>query len=206
MTAPTGILSGVGYRNAVLFALTTAGYPAATATTPYEGIRVSGNKVLTLNDPEPRRIFHLGDDSIISIDVLPPQEAITGELHTGKENAILDAAIGNVKVFTVGESTMVGEGTDQRGYEPQMGMLAYRQAQDTDPDSATFGQRSWSWRILPKVQLISRDTGFSDQPEDKTYTVIPAKVGAHLWGTAFSTAVEGFLQAVAVAVGDKVGQ
>jgi hypothetical protein len=189
------IRSGVGFRNCVIFGLDANGLPLATSTTPYEGLRLSGAKVLTITDPEPRRIPYPGDDGIISIDVLPPNEAITGELHTGKMNDTVDAVLSGQKAFQVGSMTLFGEGTDQRGFEPQVGLLAYRQAQDTDPDSLTFGKRGWEIRFMPRAILVSRDVGFSDQPDDHIYTVIPAKVSSHLWGGAFTLATEGMLQA-----------
>lgn len=195
MAAPSGIRSGVGFRNVVLFGLNTAGLPAATATTAYEGLRMSGAKTLTINDPEPRRMNHVGDDSLISIDVLPPIEALSGELHTGKIDDPVEELLTGQKKFSVGEAALFGIATDKRGYENQVGILAYRQAQDTDPASATFGLRLWEFRIMPKAILYTRETGFTDQVEDHVYTVVPAKSGAHLWGTQFSPSVEGFAQA-----------
>lgn len=195
MAAPSGIRSGVGFRNVVLFGLNVTGTPAATATTPYEGVKMSGAKTLTINDPEPRRMNHVGDDTLITIDVLPPIEALAGELHTGKIDDDVEALVTGQKKFSVGEAALFGVATEKRGYENQVGLLAYRQAQDTDPDSPTFGMRLWDFRIMPKVILYTRDTGFTDQVEDHTYTVVPAKSGAHLWGTPFALATEGFKQA-----------
>lgn len=192
MSAPSGIRSGVGFRNAVLFALNAAGLPAATASTPYEGVRITGNKVLTITEPEPRRIPYTGDDGIFGLDVLPPNEILTAELHTGKVNDELDALVGGIKKFTVGEMALLGINTDKKGYEPQVGMIAYRQAQDTDPESATFGARSWEFRVFPKVQIISRESGFADTPDERVYTLVPAYVTSHLWGAAFTEAAEGF--------------
>lgn len=196
MSAPTGISSGVGFRNCVVFPLNEAGLPepGTASATAYEGVLVSGAKVLTINEPEPRRISHIGDDTVLTLDFLPPTEAATAELHTGKVNNTLDAAVGGMKKFTVGEAAMLGVATDKRGYEPQVGLLAYRQAQDTDPSSATFGSRTWDFRIMPKAWVYARDSGYSDQPEDRIYTVTPAYCSAHLWGTAFSESTEGMLR------------
>jgi hypothetical protein len=195
MTAPTGIRSGVGFRNCVIFALNAAGLPAATATTPYEGVRLSGAKTLTINDVEPRKITHVGDDVIIAIDFLPPVEGMSGELHTGKRNDVVDAVLTGQKAFAAGNIAMFGLGTDKRGYEPQVGLLAYQQANDTDPASVTLGRRVWESRVMPKALLYSRDTGLGDQPTDHIYTVVPAIVGAHLWGPAFTDNIEGHLSA-----------
>lgn len=192
MTAPTGTRSGVGFRNAVIFALNAAGLPDAIATTAYEGLRITGNKVLTITEPEPRRIPYIGDDGIFGMDVLPPTEALTAELHTGKVNDPVDALISGIKAFTVGEMAMLGVNTDKKGYEPQVGMIAYRQAQDTDPASPTYGLRLWETRIFPKVQIISRESGFADAADDRVYTLVPAYCTANLWGTTFTDLANGF--------------
>lgn len=194
MTAPTGVRSGVGFRHAILFALNSAGTPNASSTAVYEGVQLSGAKVLTINDPEPRRISHIGDDTLITIDMLPPTEGISGELRTGKLDDVVDTLLTGQVSFTVGEAKLFGIGTDKRGYEAQVGMLAYRQAQDTKPGSATFGQRVWDFRIMPRVVLFTRESGYADTPEEHVYTVVPMKCGAHLWGTAFATLTEGFTQ------------
>jgi hypothetical protein len=194
MSAPTGIRSGVGFRNCVIFALDANGYPAATDETPYEGTLISGVRTMSLNDPELRRIPNPGDDGIVGIDTLPPSEAITGELRTGKINDVVDALITGQKAFTVGEATLFGIGTEKRGFENQVAMIAYRQAQDTDPDSPTFGIRFWDFRILPKTILYTRETGYAETMEEHIYNVIPAKVTSHIWGTVFTEEVEGFVQ------------
>jgi hypothetical protein len=47
---------------------------------------------------------------------------------------------------------------------------------------------------MPKAWLYTRDSGYNDQPEDRVYTVTPAYVSSHLWGTAFGTSTEGFVR------------
>ncbi len=191
MTAPTGIRAGVGFRHCVIFALNSNGVPNATSTSPYEGIVLVGSKALTVTEPEPRRIPYPGDDTILSIDVLPPLEAITGELRVGSTNDILDALISGVSNVTVGEALLHPVGTEKKGYEPQVGILAYRQGQDLDPNSPNFGRRVWDFRIFPRAWLISRDQGYSDNAEERVYTVAPVKVTQHLWGVPFSLTSEG---------------
>lgn len=197
MTTPSGIQSGVGFRHCQIFALDGDGYPLVetSGSVPYAGITISGGKTLTLNDPEPRQIVHVGDDRPIALDTLPPTEPVSGELQTAKANFIVDALLSNTDVITRGEVKFMGAGTDQRGNEAQVAMVAYRQSLDTDPASSNFGKRLWDSRFMPKAQVITRENSFDDNPETRVYTVRPQFVTKHVWGTVFSSASEGYGQA-----------
>jgi len=195
MSTPSTIRSGVGFRHCQVFGLDSNGYPAATSTTAYEGLHVSGVKALTINDPEPRQITHAGDDRVIALDVLPPQEAVTGELKVAKVNDAVDALLTGQLSFTVGEAKLFGIGTNERGNEVQVGLLAYRQTLDTDPDSANFGARRWEFRLMPKVILVPREGSLDENPEERVYGVYPQFVTKHLWGESFADGTEGFVQA-----------
>jgi len=189
------IRSGVGFRHVQLFALAADGYPNATDTSEYAGLRISGARALTINDPEPQQISHLGDDRVFALDVLPPTEALSGELVVGKVNDVVAQVIGDDLAVSVGEAQILGIGTDNRGDENQVALLAYRQTLDTDPDSTTFGSRRWEFRLFPKTFVIERESGFQSAPEEKMYTIRPQFVTKHLWGTAFAVGTEGFEQA-----------
>lgn len=194
MSAPTGMRSGAGFRSCVLFALDAAGLPAATSeTVPYEGVKLSGAKVLTVTDPEPRKIFHTGDDSIVAKDMLPPLEGMSAELHAGKLNDVVDALLSGQLQFSVGDIAMFGGGTDKRGFETQVGLLGYQHAPDADVDAGSAGTGGWNGIVFPKAYIFQRETGFNDQPADRVYSVMPMTVAKHLWGPAFTTIVEGFL-------------
>ena len=225
MSAPSKVRSTAGFRSLVLFELNASGYPigalALRASTPYTisgsaisgstvavpvgtaisgsvgyyGIQHSGAKVLTINDPVPRVIPHIGDDGVFSLQVLPALEPANGELRLDKTNDIVDAIAGNVKSFTVGEANLLGSVTGQRGFENQLAALAYSFAQDTDPDSAAFGATTWDFRLFPKATVFQRDTGYGQEANERMYSFTPAYVTAHMWGTAFTTAVEGFARA-----------
>lgn len=190
MSAPSKTSVGVGFRNATLFALDANGYPAAApGGLAYEGIRATGAKVLTINDPAYRVISHTGDDRVLQIDQLPATEGASAELHLGRHNDDLEAAISGLKAFVVGEMNMLGAGvTDRSGFEPTVGLMGYSQAQDEG------GNRVWSVRIFPKCTIAKHVTGFSDSPEDLTYNVVPALCTRHLWGVAFNLATEGATQ------------
>lgn len=195
MTAPATIRSGVGFRECQIMALDTSGYPAATTTAAYAGVTLSGARTLEITDPEPQQIVHRGDDRPFALDVLPAQEPMSGALVTGKTDDVAEAVISDGKSFTVGEAKLFAVGHDKRGDEPQVALLAYRQSMDTDPDSANYGKRSWEFRLFPKVLVIPMESGFSENPEEKRYSLKPQFVSKHLWGTTLSTSTEGVSQA-----------
>ena len=176
----------------------TVALPAGTAVSGsvgYYGIRHSGAKVLTINDPVPRVLPHVGDDGVIALQVLPALEPANGELHVDKTNDVVDAIAGNVKPFQVGEMNLEGVSTSQRGYENQVGAIAYSFAEDTDPDSSHFGSTIWDLRIFPKATVFQRDSGYGQDVNERVYSFTPGYVTTHLWGTAFTMAVEGFTRA-----------
>lgn len=190
MTAPSGKFAGSGFRYCTVYALDGNGYPAAANTTVYEGIQAEGAKTLTLTEPEPRTINITGDDRLFAMDVLPALEGMRGELSIARANLELDAALRGLKVLTVGEAKgLLGGVTDMSGFEPQVGMLAYRQALDEN------GARVWECRVLPRAVLVPRDPGFAEADTPFTFSVLPQIVTRHLWGTAFTADVEGAVQA-----------
>lgn len=197
MTAPSGIRQGVGFRNIQILALDSSGYPAATATTAYEGVQISGAKSMTITDPEPRQIVHVGDDRVLQLDVLPPTEPISGELNAGKANDVVDAVLTPVKSATVGEAKIFAIGHDQRGNENQVAILAYRQTLEADPSDANYGKRLWEFRLLPKCFVIPREGSLDDNPEARTYAVRPQLATKHVWGAALSASTEGVTMAQA---------
>ncbi len=195
MAAPNTIRSGVGFRWCQVLAMNATGYPAATDTSEYAGLRISGARSLTINDPEPQQIIHLGDDRPFALDVLPPTEPITGELTVSKINDVVDAILTDDVSVTVGETKVFGIGTDNRGDENQVILLAYRQTLDTDPASSAYGSRRWEFRLFPKVFVIPREGGLVEAPEERMYTVRPQFVKQYPWGVSFAVGTEGFEQA-----------
>jgi hypothetical protein len=225
MSKPTLVRSTAGFRNATLFELTSglplgalvlepvtpfqasgsviqssgsvvvARGTAVAGPVPYYGATISGVKVLTLNDPTPRVLPHVGDDGVMSLQVLPATEPVTGELTVDKTNDIVDLVVSAVKSVTVGEMNIMGQATNKRGFEPQVGVLAYSAGQDTDPNSSTFGNQEWDFRILPKALVFTRDTGYRAEVNERMYTVAPQYSTSHIWGTQFTVAADGFKRA-----------
>lgn len=194
-TTPGTIRSGVGFRHVQVLLLNEDDYPNATSTAAYEGAQISGVRAMTIDDPEPRDIVHIGDDSVFQRDVLPPDTPISGELRTGKVNDTVDDIITDDIVTEIGDMNFFGFGTNTRGDENQVAIVAYRQTLDTNPGSTDFGKRRWEGRLYPKCYLIPRESGFEDTPEERAYTLRPLFCTKHLWGVAFSGDVEGFTRA-----------
>jgi hypothetical protein len=221
MSTPTYIRSTAGFRSITIFEL-SSGLPLGAATlepyTPYTvsgsvisgsvvsvaagtvvsgsvgyyGVGVTGARTLTINDPNPRVIPHIGDDGVFSLQVLPPTEPVTGELNVDKTNDTVDAIVSNVKKVTIGEAHFMGQSTNKRGYENQVGFLAFSAAQDTDPNSTTFGTNYWDFRIAPKAILFTKDSGYGQEANLRVYSVSPMYTTAHLWGVAYTTGTDGF--------------
>jgi hypothetical protein len=195
MTAPSGKRSGAGFRHCQILALNSDGYPNASSTAAYEGINVSGARVLELNDPEPRQIVYRGDDRVFGLDSLPADQPMTGQLTAGKVNDEVGAAVSDAESFTVGQMKMIAFGHDKRGDEPDVAIVAYRQARDYDPSSANYGKRVWEMRLLPKVQVVEMEAGFGDDPDERQYSLYPQFVTKHLWGESLAEGTEGVTQA-----------
>lgn len=193
MAAPSNKKSGVGFRHCQIFALDANGFLAASSTTAYEGLQVSGVRNLTLDIPDPRKINHVGDDRVFAIDQLPPTDGASGQMVVGKNNFDVDALATGAKAATIGEAKFFGRGTDKQGSEAQLCMLVWRQALNTEPGASRV--RYWDIRLLPICQLIPKNPGFSENPEEMTYTIWPQVVAKYPWGTAFTEATEGMTEA-----------
>lgn len=185
MTAPSDIRLTSGLRAVQMFALDTNGFilPSASGSAGrYTGTEISGAHVWEFTEPEPRKITHVGDDRVIAVDFLPPQDGISGNLRTGKVNDVVDALVNGITAVEAGEKNFLLINTDQRGNEPQVGMMVYAQSLD----DATGG-RVWDGMIFPKAQLYALESGFGGEAKEKTYAFVPAIVTKHIWGSSFSS-------------------
>lgn len=201
MAAPSGKSASVGFRNVRIYALNAAGVPNApdyvTATpNPYEGVRVTAAKALSITHPEARRVTHFGDDFVFMIDRLPPTETISGELRTGKQDNAVDALVSGVKAYNLGTAGSTAAGlsiaTDQQGFEPLLGMVGYQQGGEGDSTlGGLYGSRVWRSMMFPQTWLILREQGQSEAVLEPQYAVFPQICAAHLWGLPYTTSVEG---------------
>lgn len=196
MTVPATTRSGVGLRHIQILATDASGYPNATSpTTPYEGLQMSGAQAFTLNDPPASPVTHRGDDRPFAQDILPSSEPITGEIRVAKTNDALDVILTGQLSISIGETRWFGLGTDQKGCEEQVIVLAYWQSIDTDESSSNFGKRLWDSRLIPKSFVVPQGKGSEmEQTEQKMYVLNPQFVRQYPWGVTYALATEGFLQ------------
>lgn len=199
MAVTTSKAAGAGFRHVRVYSLDTNGLGVVPDTydadTAYDGIHLEMAKALSLTVPDPQNIAHTGDDRVMQVDLLPPTEAVTGELRTGHTNLAADALLSNVKVAALADMVVTGYGTDQQGKEPVVLILGYRQAVVTDPARADKGSRCWIWTLLPKA-LVYAKAGPQEEggADENSYTVQPTVVSAYPWLIAFTCATEGFLE------------
>lgn len=179
------IVSGVGIRYGVVFALdvtTSLPLPAAASAVPYVGIEVEGIKTATANDPAPRNIAHYGQDRAYAQDSLPPDTLESFAFTTSKSNLVLDAALEGTKIRSYAGFEARAANTDKKGNEPQVMALFYRQALDTDKNSATFGKlRQWNARIYPSARIAPQTDSYEKEATDKTYNGTPTNTGYTPW-------------------------
>lgn len=179
------IVSGVGTRYGVVFALdaaTALPLPAASSAQPYTGIEIEGIKTATANDPAPRTITHYGQDRPFAQDSLPPDTLESFTVTTAKTNMVLDTALEGTKIRSYAGFESRAANNDKKGSEPQVMAFFYRQALDTDKNSATFGKlRQWNGRVYGSARMSPMTPGYEKDATDQTYTGIPTNTGYTPW-------------------------
>lgn len=188
MTAAAEIVSGVGVRYGQVFVLDSNGLPyQATANATMEtGVQIEGIKTLAATTPAPQRINHLGDDTAYAQDSLPPTEIESFNITTSKTNLALDAYLEGALVKNIGNAEFRVGDSDNRGNEPLVCSMFYRQALDTVDGSPTFGKlRQWHGRIYPSARISPQTQSFEQLATDVTYVATPTKVTQTPWGEDF---------------------
>jgi hypothetical protein len=191
---------GAGLQGVYLYEIdaATGKIKNGTMAAPYAGVHVQNARVITVNDPEPRRITHLGDNRATGVTVLPAQEFVTGELRTGVRNREVDEILAGINEITVGEAKYYGVGTDRRGFENQVCLIGYSNSQDADEDSANAGDALWDSLIIPKARLLVREPSKDDNALEMAYTINPYPVTKYPWGVSFAMNTEGYKSAAAL--------
>jgi hypothetical protein len=200
MAAISQKAAGAGFRHARIYQLDSNGLGLVPATydadTAYDGVCIELPKALTLTVPDPQTIAHTGADRVAQVVLLPPTEAVTGELRAGHTDLEVEGIVGGTKVQELADFVVGGVGTDQQGKEPDVGVLGYRQAAVTDPSRADRGSKCWIFNMLPKATLFAKGGPAEEGGADEnTFTVQPKVVSAFPWLIEFTCADNGFLEA-----------
>ena len=188
MTAPTERTLNTGLRYACVFELNTDNTPKATGVTAYEGLQFQGSTAYDLNIPDARKLTGLGEDGITQVVFLPPTDGADGKLNTEGADPTLAALLDGTKIATLGEISLVGMATDQQGFEPQVGLMLYQLA-----TGLVTGKQYWHTHFLPVAKAIRKGGGMGPDKSVTVYQIAPNRVSKHLWGVAFTKAIEGYL-------------
>lgn len=192
------IVSGVGARYGTAILLDPATglpYQATPSATPETGIVIEGIKTASATDPEPQRFTHYGDDFPFAQDSLPPQTVETFAYTTAKSNLRLDAYLEGALVRTYGTDDDIQArlaDSNQRGNEPFVMAMFYRQALNTANGAPQFGiERQWNIRIYPATRISPISPSYEAAITDNTYQGTPTNTGRTPWGEDYETSTWG---------------
>jgi hypothetical protein len=189
MAAPSLKIFSVGMNAARYYALTSAGYPAATNATVYSGVSIGGPIALTLETTDPEVVTHPGNNAIQQYDVLPSQGVTGGTLVVSREDAATIAAFSNTKVHVISDFNMIGWQTSQQGNESNFALLAYDQAKDTT------GARVWRTHVISRAIITPKPKGMARERGDIVYNLQPQICSRPFFGADYSASDNGYLTA-----------
>lgn len=170
-----------------------SGQAVATA---YNGLHVSGAQALSVEVPEPQRVPVAGDDRVYYTFQLPPDEAVTGELRTTKENTEVHALVTGTNQWGSDPIRKVGFATDVQGDEPPLFMWGRRRAVDARPGSANFGQKCWEmWVFLNALATPRPSAAERGNVGEMVYAVVANDSNTDEHGESFTVATHGFTAA-----------
>ena len=177
----------VGFRDCVVYELNSSGYPKAVDDTPYVGYFLSGPKAFALNLPNANIISHIGRDRVEETDQLPTKEALSAEIRTSGVDLDIDAFLqGTLKVAVGSHTTLIGRYTDQQGYEPDIGVIAWQQ-------SKLSGSRRWHYYALPSARASIMSAGMEENPVDQRYMLNINPMSKFPWGLAMTDVTHGMV-------------
>ena len=188
MAAPTEKVLPYGLRYASVFELNANGTPKGTThTAGYEGLQFKGSTAFDMTVPDARKLTGLGEDGITQVVFLPPQEGIDAVLNVEAADPALIALLDGTKAETLGETTIMGGGTNKQGFEPRVGLMLYQAARGLET-----GASYWRTIIIPSAQIVRKPGSMTAEKSITQYQVAPNRTSKHLWGPAFSNATNGF--------------
>lgn len=186
MAAPTKKIFSVGLNAARVYALTTAGYPAATNATVYSGINIGGPIEFSIETPQPTNIAHPGNNQILQYDVLPSIDAAVGTLKVSRQDNDTVVLLTNTKNATLGDTNVMGWMTNQQGTEPTVALVTYQQAKDNS------GNRIWHTYLMPRAIILPAVHGMSRDRQDINFAVQPQVCTKNLTGLSFDSSTYGY--------------
>lgn len=193
MAASSGNQFFVGTRKGYVFPLTSAGLPAASSTTVYEGLELKSIHGLDIATPDARRISHVGNDRVNAVDFLPSLEPVTGEIRIAPSLQSLNSSLMNVSSFDIGNVKAMPWQTEDQGTESDVSIVVFGQSLDTDTKL-----RAYRGLLIPRARAVPVLAGMNDNPGEFRYQVIASPSTKHIWGTSLSTGTEGATEAAVI--------
>lgn len=187
MAVPTEKIGMFGLRFANFFLLNSNGTPKATGVTAYEGIQAIGSVGLEVDQPDSERIDFNGEDGVTGSAFKGPKTAVSAKLSVEASDPALIAMLDGLKVFSVGEMSMIGAGTEKQGSEPQVGVQVYQAGK-----GLVTGKVYWHTYWFPSAQVVSKRDGMKDGKSTMIYNIAAMRTNYHLWGVQYTLAIEGF--------------
>lgn len=176
---------GFGTRRGYLYELDQYGHPAAPDTGPYTGTKIYGIRGFNLTDPPARIISHFDGDKVAQQQTFPPTDASSGNITIDGADLDLHAIVGNTVKRTLAGIEFLPGMTDQRGNEPNVGILVYQAAKDS------AGNVGWHTRIVPRTTAIRQDGSFGENNYESIYNLAPSASDSHLWGELMTDLADG---------------
>lgn len=176
---------GYGTRRGYLYELDAYGHPAAPDTGPYTGTKIYGIRGFNLTDPPARVISHFDGDKVAQQQTFPPTDPSSGSITIDGADLDLHAIVGNITKRTLAGIEFLPGLHDQRGNEPNVGILVFQAAKDS------AGNTGWHTRIVPRTTAIRQDGSFGDANYETTYNLAPSASDSHLWGEVMTDNADG---------------
>jgi hypothetical protein len=204
MTAPSTNLSASGFRQMRGFRLAINGYPDVThnSGTLAAGTLIPHVTAFTPEAPSTQPIDFYGSDQNYAQDTLPPTTIGQGTFQTESNDFNVAAFFSGAKVVTSAGGNLkvvAGSTNDKLGSEPRVMLHVFRQALDTDPASATFGERrQWEGRVYGSARVAVQSQDLAQGKAPKNFTFTPTMTRDTAWGVDFSETTWGVTQATHV--------
>ncbi len=155
-----------------------------TGTAAYPGYEIIGSRGLTLQIPEARRITHTGDDRVLAVTLLPPEDPVTGELTTASLDLEADSILGGLPgAQPLLDGLHTARATDLQGNEPVVWFKTASVGTDVDRTGTTMGASRW-WNRFFLGRVVARGPRLEyGSAIESSYSVVANPTRRFPWGT-----------------------
>ena len=164
-----------------------------TGTDAYPGYEIIGSRGLTIQIPEARRIVHSGDDRVLAVTLLPPEDPVTGELTTASMDLEADSILtGLPGAQALLDGMHAPRATDLLGNEPVIWFKTCSQATDVDRLGTTTGAGRW-WNRFFLGRALARGPRMEyGTAIESSYSVVANPTRRYPWGQLVDPSIVGY--------------